>query len=165
MTDFMGVRTAAYDSEQELRDATFKFTQVLWLLTGVLEVLLAMRFLFKLAGVNAANPFASFLYNLTDYFAVPFASLIGLRAADGMVFEFSVLISMVIYLLTGWGLVRVVSMLFYRPQEPVSVKETSVFDYALKQTAPDVDQTMTDHEVNPISVDISQMTVAERTNV
>lgn len=96
MTDFTEVRTTAYDSEQELRDATFKFTQALWLLTGVLEVLLAMRFLFKLAGVNAANSFASFLYNLTSYFTAPFASLIGARAAGGMMFEFSTLIAMMV---------------------------------------------------------------------
>ena len=76
------------DSEQ--RVATFRATQIIWLLLGLLEAVLALRVVFKLIGVNAANPFAALLYNMTNLFVAPFASLAGAPAACGMVLEISI---------------------------------------------------------------------------
>ena len=55
MTDFREVSTSQHEAGQEGRVATFKATQLIWLLLGLLEALLALRFIFKLVGVNAAN--------------------------------------------------------------------------------------------------------------
>ena len=62
MTDYKEVRTTAHEQGSEGRVTTFKLTQLIWLLVGLLEGLLALRFIFKLIGVNAANAFATFLY-------------------------------------------------------------------------------------------------------
>jgi hypothetical protein len=129
MTDYKEVRTTQHELGQEQRVATFRATQIIWLLLGLLEAALALRFVFKLIGVNAANTFATLLYNVTDLFVFPFASLTGAPAAGGMVLEISTLLAMIVYLLIGWALERIVYVLFYRPRGPVSVRQTIVADH------------------------------------
>ena len=129
MTDYKEVRTTQQESGQEQRVATFKATQMIWLLLGLLEAAIALRVVFKLVGVNAANSFATLLYNVTDFFVAPFASLTGAPAAGGMVLEISSIIAMFVYLLIGWALERIVYVLFYRPRGSVSVKQTIIADH------------------------------------
>jgi hypothetical protein len=133
MTNYKEVRTTQHEQGQEQRVATFKVTQLIWLLLGVLEAAIALRVVFKLIAVNAANPFAALLYNVTDLFVAPFASLIGAPAAGGMVLEISSVIAMIVYFLIAWALERIVYVLFYRPRGgPVSVRQTSVSEHTPK---------------------------------
>lgn len=148
MTDYREVRTTQHESGRGQRVATFKATQMIWLLLSLLEAAISLRVVFKLIGVNAANPFAAFLYKVTELFVAPFASLIGAPEAGGMVLEISSILAMIVYLLIAWGLERIVYVLFYRPRGPVSVRQTIVTDHAPQQE-PLVD---------------SQTTVTERTN-
>jgi YggT family protein len=142
MTEFKEVRTTKHETGREQRVATFKATQLIWLLLGLLEALIALRVLFKLIAVNAANPFAAFLYAITDIFVAPFASLIGAPAAGGMVLEISSIIAMIVYLLVGWVLVQIVNVLFYRPRGgPVSVRQTVVAEQTPQATPEAVSQT------------------------
>ena len=129
MTEYKEVRTTEHESGQDQRVATFKATQLIWLLLGILEAAIALRIVFKLIGVNEANPFAALLYAVTDFFVAPFASLIGAPAAGGMVLEISSIIAMVVYFLIAWALERIVYLLFYRPRGPVSVSQTSVSEH------------------------------------
>ncbi len=126
MTDYKEVRTTHEDKGEEGRNTTFKLTQVIWLLLGILESALALRFLFKLIGVNPSNAFATFLYGFTNLFVAPFASLTKAPAVEGMVFEFSTLIAMIVYALVFYALERIVYVLFYRHGGDVSVKQTTV---------------------------------------
>jgi hypothetical protein len=160
MTDYKEVSTTQHEQGSEQRVFTFKATQVIWLLLGLLEVGLALRFVFKLIGVNAANPFATLLYNVTNLFVAPFASLTGAPAAAGMVLEVSTLIAMIVYLLIGWALERIVYVLFYRPRGTVSVRQTSVAEHTPVQAASGVSQTTT----TQTPAGTSQTTVTEHTN-
>jgi len=99
--------------------------------------------MFKLIAVNAANPFAALLYNVTGLFVAPFASLMSAPTAGGMVLEITSIIAMVVYLLIAWGLERVVYVLFYRPRGRVSVRQTMVADHIPQQTSAGVSQTVT----------------------
>jgi YggT family protein len=137
MTDYKEVRTTEHESGQEQRIATFKATQVIWLLLGLLEATIALRVVFKLIAVNAANPFAALLYKVTDFFVAPFASLTGAPAAGGMVLEISSIIAMIVYLLIGWALERIIYVLFYRPRGPVSVRQTIIADHTPEQESGD----------------------------
>lgn len=159
MTDYKEVRTTAHEQGSEGRATTFKATQLIWLLFGLLEGVLALRFIFKLIGVNAANAFASLLYSVTDFFVAPFASLTGAPAANGMVLEVSTLIAMIIYALIGWVLVRIVYVVFYRPRGPVSTRQTVVADHTPVQG---VSQTRTTTTQAPSGE--SQTTTTEKTN-
>ena len=126
MTDYKEVRTTQSEAGQEQRVATFKITQLIWLFLGLLEAGLGLRVIFKLLAVNPANPFASFLYGVTDLFLAPFASLVGAPSAGGMVLEISTLLAMIVYALVGWAFERIVYVIFYRPRGgTVDVTETS----------------------------------------
>ena len=119
MTDYQEVRTTQHEQGRGQRVATFKATQIIWLVLGFIEAMLALRVVFKLIAVNPSNPFASLLYSVTDLLVAPFVSLVGSPAAAGMVLEISSIIAMLVYLLIGWGLVQMVNVLFYRPRGPV----------------------------------------------
>ncbi len=165
MTDYQEVRTTEHESGREQRVATFKATQMIWLLLGILEAVIALRVVFKLIAVNAANPFATLLYNVTNLFVAPFASLTGAPAAGGMVLEISSIIAMVVYLLIAWALERIVYVLFYRPPGPVSVRQTIIADHTPQQAPLGVGQTMTtDRTTTQAPIGASQTTVTERTN-
>ena len=144
MTDYKEVRTTEHEAGREQRVATFKATQLIWLLLGLLEAAIALRVIFKLLGVNAANSFATLLYNVTGFFLAPFASLAKAPAAGGSVLEVSSIIAMIVYLLVGWALERIVYVLFYRPRGPVSVKQTTIAEHTPQQTTVETHQT-TDH--------------------
>jgi hypothetical protein len=129
MSEYKEVSTTHHDTGADARNTTFRVTQVIWLLLGFLEAVLALRFLFKLIGVNPANPFATLLYGFTNLFVAPFASLTGAPAAEGMVFEFSTLIAMLVYALIFYAIERLVYVIFYR-QSGVSVSQTRVTEHS-----------------------------------
>jgi len=141
MTSFKEVTTSQHEQGQNGRVATLKATQLIWLFLGFVEAALALRFLFRLIGVNEANAFASFLYGLTNLFVLPFESLIGAPSTAGMTFEISTLIAMIIYALIGWALERLVYVLFYRPSGPVSTQQRTVVDQIPPQTTSNVSTT------------------------
>ncbi|MGD0613704.1 MAG: hypothetical protein ABSB41_19580, partial [Anaerolineales bacterium] len=62
------VQTTQKEPERERRIFTFKATQIVWLVFGILEVLIALRIGLKLIGANPASPFAVFLYGFTGFF-------------------------------------------------------------------------------------------------
>ena len=148
MTDYKEVRTTEHEVGQEQRVTTFKATQLIWLLLGFLEAAIALRIVFKLIAVNAANLFATLLYGVTGLFVAPFASLVGAPKAGGMVLEISSIIAMIVYLLIAWALERIVYVLFYRPRGPVSVRQSIVAE----------------HIPQPAALGTSKTTITERTN-
>lgn len=165
MTDYREVRTTEHEQGRKQRVVTFKVTQLIWLLLSILEALIALRVVFKLIGVNAANPFASLLYNVTEIFVAPFASLIGTPAAGNMVLEISSILAMFIYLLIGWALERIVYVLFYRPRGAVSVNQTTVVEHTPQQAPLGISQTTTtDRTTTQTPTGTSQTTTEERTN-
>ena len=130
MTNIKQVQTTEREPERERRIFTFKATQLIWLFVGILEALLALRIVLKLVAANPSNAFAAWLYSFTDIFLSPFVGLTASPAAGGMVLEFSSMIAMLVYGLIGWGIERLVWVVFYRPRGPsVSVTQTSTQDH------------------------------------
>jgi hypothetical protein len=110
------VQSTQKEAERERRNFSFKITQLVWLFLGILEALLALRFVLKLIGANQASPIAVFIYGFTKLFLWPFAGLTGTPAAGAMVLEFTTLIAMVVYALIAWGIERILWVIFYRPR-------------------------------------------------
>ncbi len=165
MTDYKDVRTSEHEEGQEQRFATFKATQLIWLVLGLVEAAIALRVVLKLIGVNAANSFATLLYNVTNLFVAPFASLTGAPAAGGMVLEISSIIAMIVYLLIAWAVAKIVYVLFYRPRGAVSTRQTMVAEHSPEQAPLGVSQTTTtDRTTTQAPMGASQTTVTERTN-
>lgn len=123
------VQTTHKESGQKGRNFTFKATQMVWLLLGILEAMLALRFVLKLIGANAASPIAAFIYGFTGLFLFPFAGLTGTPAIGNMVLEISTLIAMGVYALLAWAVERLIWVIFYRPRGPVvSVTHSNTTD-------------------------------------
>ena len=114
------------EPEREFRIFTFKATQLVWLVFGMLEGLIALRIVLKLIAANPASPIAALIYGFTDFFLFPFAGLTATPAVGNMVLELSSIFAMVIYALIAWAVERVVWLVFYRPRgSVVAVTETS----------------------------------------
>lgn len=101
------------------RLAVAKVNWIIWLLFGVLETLIGLRILLKMIGANPNNTFASFLYSVTDVFLWPFSGLITSPVSGDMVLEISSIIAMFVYALAAWVIVRLLWVIFYRPNERV----------------------------------------------
>ena len=88
----------------------FRGVQIVRYLFGLLEVLLAFRFILKLAGANPAAGFTSFIYSVTYPFATPFIAVFRITVVEGKVFEWTTLLAMVVYALIEWGIIRLLLM-------------------------------------------------------
>ncbi len=118
------------EPEREQRIFTFKATQLIWLLFGILEALIALRIGLLLIGANPDSPIVALIYGFTSLFLFPFAALIGSPAAGGMVLELSSLFAMLIYALIAWGIERTVWLIFYRPSSPtVGTTQTTTSEH------------------------------------
>ncbi len=88
----------------------YRGTQVVWAIVGLIEVLLAFRFAFKLLGANPLAGFTSFIYTLTQILAYPFLTVFGMSRVQGSIFEWTTLLSMFVYWLIGFGIIRLLVM-------------------------------------------------------
>jgi hypothetical protein len=113
------VRTSQSEPDREQRIFTFKATQLIWLLFGILEALIALRIGLKLIGANPDSPIVALIYGFTNLFLFPFKDLIASPSTGNMVLELSSMFAMLIYALIAWALERIVWLIFYRPRGPV----------------------------------------------
>jgi hypothetical protein len=120
------VRTSQNEPEREQRILTFKVTQLVWLLFGILEALIALRIGLKLIGANPDSPIVALIYGFTYLFLFPFEGLTGSPTSGVMVLELSSMFAMLIYGLIAWAMERTLWLIFYRPRGPVvAVTETT----------------------------------------
>jgi hypothetical protein len=131
------VRSVQKEPERGKRVFSFKATQLVWLVFGVLEALIGLRFILKLIAANPDSPIAAMIYKFTDLFLWPFAGLTATPAAGGMVLEISTLIALVIYALIGWAIERLIWVLFYRERGPIEqVTQTTSSEQHTDQQQP-----------------------------
>lgn len=101
--------------DKNLRRASLRYwvTGLLYFLLGVLEVILGLRFIFRLLGANRGNDFVLALYDFSHVFVGPFNGIFNDQTIGSKsVFELSTLIAMLIYALIGWGLIALARVLF-----------------------------------------------------
>lgn len=113
------VTSSQREPEREQRILTFKATQLIWLLFGILEILIALRIALMLIGANPGSPIVALIYGFTYLFLFPFNGLVASPTAGNMVLELSSMFAMLIYGLIAWALERTVWLIFYRPRGPV----------------------------------------------
>lgn len=89
----------------------YRGTQIVWYILGIVEILLAFRFVLKLLGANPAASFTSFIYGVTYIFATPFIAVFrSAQPVEGSVFEWSTLLAMLVYWIIGVGIVKLFLM-------------------------------------------------------
>ena len=85
--------------------------RVIWYLFGLLEGLLALRFVLRALAANPDNAFAAFIYAVTGPFVLPFKTLVREPRADGAVFEITTLVAMAVYLLLAYAITKLIHIL------------------------------------------------------
>ncbi len=84
-----------------------KLEQTIYLVFGILEALIAIRFLLRLLGANPSAGFASFIYDITAPFIAPFVGLFGTPQYQGSVLELHSIVAVIVYALIAWLIARV----------------------------------------------------------
>jgi len=82
---------------------------------GILEILLAFRFVLKLLGAAPESSFVSFIYTLSGIFIAPFALIFRTVESQGIetkaVLEPANLIAMAVYGIIAYGIIRLIGIL------------------------------------------------------
>jgi hypothetical protein len=78
---------------------------------GVIEVILAFRFVLALLGANRSNDFAQFVFNLSQPFVQPFFGLFGYTPRYGASHvELYTLVAMAVYAIIAWGIISLIRL-------------------------------------------------------
>ena len=88
----------------------YRGTQIAWYIFGVVEILLAFRFVLKLLGANPAAGFSHFIYSVTYIFAAPFLNVFRVSQVAGSVFEWTTLLAMLVYWVVLLGIIKLFLM-------------------------------------------------------
>lgn len=84
----------------------------------VMETILGIRFLLRMFGANPDNPFASFVFALTNILLAPFSNLlISPSIHSNQAFEITTLVAMIVYFLLFYLLKRFLRILISNPEE------------------------------------------------
>jgi hypothetical protein len=88
----------------------YRGTQIVWYILGVIEVLLALRFILKLMAANPSAGFSNFIYSTSEFLAAPFISVFRYTQVEGSVMEWTTLLAMAVYWLIASGIIRLFFM-------------------------------------------------------
>lgn len=99
----------------------YRGTQIVWYILGIIEALLAFRFILKLLGANPNAGFTEFIYSVTHPFAAPFLNVFSIPRVEGSVLEWTTLLAMLVYYLIALAIIKLFIM-----NKPVSTAEAEV---------------------------------------
>jgi uncharacterized protein YggT (Ycf19 family) len=88
----------------------YRVTQIVWYVLGLIEVLMAFRFVLRLLGANPAAGFTNFIYGVTYVFVEPFLNVFRITRVEGSVFDWTTLLAMFVYWLIGLGIIKLLLM-------------------------------------------------------
>ncbi len=102
-----------YDDPYARRMNTLDRTsRIIYFIMGAVQVVLALRFLFRVLNADSTNGFASFIYKLSAPFVGPFNGITNDQGlGQGSVVEISTLIAMVVYAILTYGLIQLLYLL------------------------------------------------------
>lgn len=86
--------------------------QLIYLIFGILEILLLLRFIFRMFGASTAAPVTRMIYNVTNILMAPFRFIFPTNVVEGAVFEWSVLVAMILYALLAWIIMQLIRILY-----------------------------------------------------
>jgi len=94
-------RVPAYD---------MRMVRVVRYATGVLEVLLLLRFFLRLLGASPDAAFTVLIYGVTYIFLIPFDGIFAHPAEGPYVFDSATLVAMIVYPLVGWAIIGLIKI-------------------------------------------------------
>jgi hypothetical protein len=116
----------AYDPFASRRWWTYKVIQLIYLVFGLIDALIAIRFILKALGANPEAGFARLVYGLTALFMAPFAGLLASVPSDLGVIELDAIVALMAYTLLAWLLAKLVWLLFGEPRRAMRTVASTV---------------------------------------
>jgi len=110
-----------YESEHARRVEIYRrIAAVVWTICGFVEIVVALRVLFKLLAANAGNGFVKFIYDLSGVFVDPFQGMVNNVTSGSSILEINSLIAMLIFALIAWGVLKLVWLVLMvtEPSQP-----------------------------------------------
>jgi uncharacterized protein YggT (Ycf19 family) len=101
-------RTAVY---REGGSTNYRAIQIIWWVVGLIDILIAIRFLLKMFGANTTAAFVRFMYDLTWPLVAPFHGIFNTAQEGRSIFEPESLVAILIYALIGWGIVSLIRLM------------------------------------------------------
>ena len=83
----------------------FRAAAAVGLVIGVVDVLIAGRFLLKLLGASAQSSFVGFIYGVTSPLVEPFRGIFPTSGTANNIFEPAALVAIAVFALIAWGAV------------------------------------------------------------
>lgn len=117
----MSADTASSDRHSQVHTEVHRpievvISRIVMYVFGVIEVLIAIRFVLELLGANAEAGFVKLIYAISDVFMVPFTAIFGTQRVAGSTFELSALVAIAVYALVAWGIVTLIRVISPREQ-------------------------------------------------
>lgn len=121
-TDESGVDTRGAAVQQQTReihterstDTRTTAQNVVWFILGLIEVLLALRFVLKLLGANSASGFVNIVYTITNVLTAPFDNIFNVAHSvvgqTRSVFEPSIIVAAIVYAAIAYGIVKLLDI-------------------------------------------------------
>jgi len=95
-------------------DSKVTAINVIWYIFGFIAVLLGIRLVLKLFGANPNSGFVDFIYTISGILSVPFDNIFGVASTETgevqSVFEPSIVVAILVYLLIAWGIVKLITI-------------------------------------------------------
>lgn len=88
-------------------------TGLVKLIIGAIEFFLGLRFLLRLLGANAEAPFVSWIYEMSAPLLAPFEGIFPSARVEGLVFDFTTLFALLVYVFIGYLILEAVAYISY----------------------------------------------------
>lgn len=88
-----------------------RLRQLVWLLVGIVDAILALHFIFRAVGANNTG-FAHYIYRLGGALAAPFEGIFNNTVTNGVaVIHWADVLAIVVYTIAAWIVAKLVSIL------------------------------------------------------
>jgi hypothetical protein len=114
------------DQYAQRRGTAYKLRQGIYLVFGIIEALIAIRFALRLLGANPEAGFASFVYGITSPLLAPFIGLFGTPQLNGSVLEPHSIVAILVYALVAWALAKLMWLVMGETRSGVRTRTSSV---------------------------------------
>ena len=89
-----------------------RVVQLVYFLGGLVEALLALRFIFQLLGANRGSQFVDFIYDLSQPLVAPFFGIFGSTPAFGVGrLEIETLVALLVYAFVTYLVARLIALI------------------------------------------------------
>lgn len=99
----------------EMGQGNLRARKIIYYLLGIVEILLAFRFILRLLGANPGNAFVNILYSVTTFLLWPFSGIFSTAVTTGLetksYFEPATIIAMIVYGIVAWGIVKLIRIM------------------------------------------------------